>query len=102
MNPMRRWHASRRQPPWWPTNEPWPPTAPPWRAMRGHFFRRMGWLMAFFFLFVFGAFALIGWLVASALGIIEIPRGALLWACPLGLLALAFGMGSVGALGRTL
>jgi len=70
--------------------------------MRGHFFRRMGCLMAFFFLFVFGAFALIGWLVASALGIIEIPRGALLWACPLGLLALAFGMGSVAAIGRTL
>jgi signal transduction histidine kinase len=83
--------ASWRRPPWWPENEDWPPAGRQqkqfWQSHRARFFRRMGCLMALFFLLVFTGLNLIFWLVAGAFGIIEISGRSLALAIPIGLLA---------------
>ena len=69
----------RRPPRWWPQDEPWPPTDPEhvraWREMRGHFFWRIGGLLALFFAFIAVLVGLSIWLAASLLGVLVAPRG---------------------------
>lgn len=57
-------HPHGFRPPWWPEDEPFPPAHGDWRMMRGHFFRRIAFMFAAFFLFVF----MIGWLGAVVVG----------------------------------
>ncbi len=92
MNPH---HFSRRRPRWWPEDEPWPPPGPPgprmWRRMRGRFFWRIGGLVTLFFIFTIGGCTLAFWLAASALRLVEIPNGPLLFLRPGSLIALLIG-----------
>ncbi|HLF24761.1 MAG TPA: HAMP domain-containing sensor histidine kinase [Anaerolineae bacterium] len=105
---MRRSHrfVHQNRPPWWPADEPWPPSgsarAEAWRRMRGRFFWRIGCLLALLFMLGFGGLLVLSWLLASALGVISIPRGALVFACPLGLLAFALTFGTLFFVGRAL
>jgi signal transduction histidine kinase len=72
-----------RRPPWWPETEPWPPTGPPpwaWHARRGRFFWRVGSLLALLLVLAASAAALVFWLVAGAVGMIDAPRGWFFWA----------------------
>jgi two-component system OmpR family sensor kinase/two-component system sensor histidine kinase BaeS len=62
----------------------------------------MGVLFALIPLLVFGAFALVFWLVASALGVVQIPRGAFIWVPPLGMIALVLGVVLLVRVGRAL
>src|SRR4051794_13331288 len=93
-----RWSGPARRPPWVPEDAPWPPhsqAGPPWRGHPVWFIWRMGAVLALFPLLLFSAFALIFWLIAAAMGAIELPRSAFAWVIPLGILALVFGFASI-------
>jgi hypothetical protein len=96
----------RRAPPWWPTGEPWPPSGPgAWHgppAFRGRFLQRIGCLLALFATVVFSIFALLFWLVASWIGLVELPRSALLLAGGFGVAGVGVGLFSLILLGRSL
>ena len=96
----------REHPPWWPADEAWPPAGPQrrqgWRRMRGRFFRRMGCLLGLLFVLGFGGLTLLVWLAASVLGLINVPPGVLVFACPIGILLLTFGFASIVVVGRAL
>jgi signal transduction histidine kinase len=62
----------------------------------------MGILFALFPLLAFSAFALVFWLVASALGVVQIPHGAFIWVPPLGMVALVLGLVVLVRVGRVL
>src|SRR3989304_1571802 len=65
----RRWQ--RHRPSWWPADEAWPPKGSP---RRGHFFRRLGLFFALIFVLSLIGCATLVWLIASALGAIDLPR----------------------------
>ncbi len=96
-----RWHGMPRgRPPWWPENEPFPPEdGRRWRGMRGHFMRRVALLFLTVALLAVLALTLVAWLVASALGPLEVSgtlgRAALLVGAALGAIALALAAGGM-------
>ena len=65
----------RHRPPWWPSDVDWPPPGgmreDAWR-MRGRFFRRIAVLFASFVIFTIAGATLLFWLVASALGFVDL------------------------------
>jgi signal transduction histidine kinase len=81
------------RPSWWPKGETWPPSTAQWRQMRGRFMRRIAFFAFTFFVIAFGGATFLFWLLASAIGGVDIGnagRGALL---------LLFVLGVVGAWG---
>lgn len=102
------WHDRfpRRQPPWWPVDEPWPPTGPPnaraWRKMRGGFFRRVGVLLALVFALACGGLAILSSVVASQLGVWNVPGNATPFAVLVALIPLALILAGLLMVGRAL
>ncbi len=89
--------APAHRPPWWPDEMGWPPpegAGAPWRAMRGRFIRRVAFIVVSFVLLAVFAATLLFWLVASALGAVDLAgtfgRGAVLVVLLLGLVGLTF------------
>jgi two-component system sensor histidine kinase BaeS len=85
---MRYRRLPSHRPRWWPEDEPWPPTGPPnayvWRRMRGRLFWRVGMLFLFLFFLTIGGFTLLFWLIASSLGVLEVPTGPPVFLTPIG------------------
>lgn len=75
---MYNWQRRNRRPPWWPENEAWPPEGPAWHRVRGRFFRRVaaGFGLMFFFSVFMCTIGL--YLLAGALGNINLPIGTAL------------------------
>jgi signal transduction histidine kinase len=63
-------NIDRHRPPWWPSDEPFPPRSRRhvWRAMRGHFFWRIGVFFAALFFLSVGACTILLWLLTEQLG----------------------------------
>lgn len=53
--PPPRWRQGQTPPPWWPEGEPWPPKPQGQTGSRQRFMRRVGCILAIFFLFLIAA-----------------------------------------------
>lgn len=80
-----------RRPPWWPEGEEWPPRGRRWRGP-GPFFMRFGCMVLGSFLLLNLAVASVAWLIARALGAVDIPAGTVFLSVATALVLLVVGV----------